>query len=216
MALDTVDVVSLRMLLWVKITSIAYPIGLAVAYAVKKQWVQKRIGKNPFILSSSQSTAEGYLKKTAFLFFPLWLGGMGVHAFWPHLLNRWSHFQPPAIVMGTGLFLFAVSFALFIAALVHLREAWRFGIDREQTSLLITNGVYGFIRHPIYTSLKLAQCATLLLFPNLYFLVIILPAFLGFTMIALLEEDFLLQNFGQKYRDYMARTGRFYPRLFRN
>ena len=87
---------------------------------------------------------------------------------------------------------------------------WRFGIDREQKSLLITTGIYGRIRHPIYTALKIAAVATLLIFPNLFFLCVTVPVFVGLTFLALLEEDFLRENFGKSYEEYFRKTRRFY------
>ena len=62
--------------------------------------------------------------------------------------------------------------------------------------------------------MKLALVATLIIFPNFYFLWIGTAAFIGFSMIALMEEDFLKGRLGRKYEDYMKRTGRFFPRIF--
>lgn len=183
---------------------------LVAAVSAKKRWVQKRIGKNPVLLTSGRFSAEIYLKKWAFILFPLWFGGLIVASLFPSLDRFIPHLDLPPPFEAAGVLLLYVTLLLFVIALRDLKEAWRFGIDRDQKSLLITEGIYGKIRHPIYTSLKMAVIATLLIFPNLYFVSVTIPVFAGLTLLALLEEDFLKENFGETYKKYAAKTRRFY------
>ncbi|HXZ98469.1 MAG TPA: isoprenylcysteine carboxylmethyltransferase family protein [Candidatus Acidoferrum sp.] len=80
---------------------------------------------------------------------------------------------------------------------------------------LVTSGPYSRIRHPSYTSAMIFFLANTLLYLN----IIMLIAFLAVVAIvykrAILEEELLASEdgFGQEYRDYMKRTGRFLPRL---
>ena len=79
---------------------------------------------------------------------------------------------------------------------------------------LVTGGIYRYLRHPIYASLWLAAIAQVLMLPNWI-------AGWGGIMSALLvqwvrvprEEQMMLSAFGDQYRDYMQRTGRFFPKL---
>lgn len=187
-----------------------FVILLVSAVTIKKRWVQARIGKNPVLLTSGRFSAEIYLKKWSFLFFPLWFGGLIVASFFPSLEPHFPHLEFPRSVGIAGLLLLYGALFLFVIALRDLKEAWRFGIDREQKTLLITTGIYGKIRHPIYTALKIAATATLFLFPNLFFLCVTVPVFVGLTFLALLEEDFLRDNFGETYENYCRKTRRFY------
>jgi protein-S-isoprenylcysteine O-methyltransferase Ste14 len=84
-----------------------------------------------------------------------------------------------------------------------------------QKQELVTRGPYARIRHPAYTSVIIMALAATLLYLNLIM-------FLGFLAIfaiaykrAVLEENLLAseEGFGQEYRDYMEKTGRFLPRL---
>ena len=197
-----------------KIAIPLYSLLLFLAVAAKKRMVQKKIGKNPILFSGAQSGIESYLKKLALLFFPIWLGGMNLFAYDPGLWEKFPHLNWPDGLRIAGVGLLFASWGLFATSLFHLKESWRIGIDWETSPKLVSNGVYRLIRHPIYTSLKLALVATLIIFPNFYFLWIGTAAYIGFTVIALLEEDFLKERLGEKYEDYMKRTSRFYPRLF--
>jgi protein-S-isoprenylcysteine O-methyltransferase Ste14 len=78
---------------------------------------------------------------------------------------------------------------------------------------LVTSGPYRYVRHPFYVTAALLMIAAALLSANW------LIAASGFAVIALLvmrtskEEQKLVEKFGDAYREYMARTGRFLPRF---
>ena len=78
---------------------------------------------------------------------------------------------------------------------------------------LVTSGPYRYIRHPFYVTSALALAANALTAANWFI------ALTGFAALVLLvlrtatEEAKLVERFGDDYRSYMARTGRFFPRL---
>ncbi len=79
---------------------------------------------------------------------------------------------------------------------------------------LVTTGPYARIRHPMYTGFLLWS-ATALVFTDSWG---IGAGFFGFLVIVVAvrlksEEQALIEHFGDDYLDYMARTGRFFPRL---
>ncbi|SGZ62688.1 hypothetical protein BTHERMOSOX_428 [Bathymodiolus thermophilus thioautotrophic gill symbiont] len=77
---------------------------------------------------------------------------------------------------------------------------------------LITNGIYRWVRHPMYTS-ALTLCLALALSNNHLFSQL---ALLALTVILILksnlEEKFLTQRFSN-YQDYRKKTGYFVPFL---
>lgn len=78
---------------------------------------------------------------------------------------------------------------------------------------LVTHGPYRWIRHPLYTGGTFLWLSLSLL-TDLW----IFAPFLAFSLILLvrrtpLEERELLQHFGEEYRRYMDRTGRFFPKF---
>lgn len=79
---------------------------------------------------------------------------------------------------------------------------------------LVTTGPYRFIRHPYYVFTFLMMLGSTLLTANW------LVGLSGLSVISLLairsvnEEQMLIERFGEDYRHYIQRTGRFFPRLF--
>jgi protein-S-isoprenylcysteine O-methyltransferase Ste14 len=80
---------------------------------------------------------------------------------------------------------------------------------------LVTRGPYSRIRHPAYTGGMIFFLASTLLYLNAIMLIALLAAWAIVYKRAVLEEKLLASEdgFGQEYRDYMKRTGRFLPRL---
>lgn len=78
---------------------------------------------------------------------------------------------------------------------------------------LVTQGPYRWVRHPYYVTTALLMTSVTLLTANW---LIGLACFLVLGLLAVRtpkEEQRLIDKFGQKYRDYMATTGRFFPRF---
>lgn len=85
-------------------------------------------------------------------------------------------------------------------------------ITREEHEL-VTAGPYRWIRHPLYT-LSLIYFGSLALVAASWFLLVV--STMTFVMVAVrtpIEEEKLIQRFGNEYKAYMKRTGRFLPRL---
>jgi protein-S-isoprenylcysteine O-methyltransferase Ste14 len=78
---------------------------------------------------------------------------------------------------------------------------------------LVTHGPYRWVRHPLYsTGFVMAVCLTLT--TSLWWLGVgmIVPLFILLLRTSK-EEARLIETFGDDYREYMKRTGRFFPRL---
>jgi protein-S-isoprenylcysteine O-methyltransferase Ste14 len=78
---------------------------------------------------------------------------------------------------------------------------------------LVTHGPYRWVRHPYYVSTALLMASVTVLTANWLIgvssvLVLVLLAFRTPK-----EERMLIERFGDDYRRYMAKTGRFVPRI---
>ena len=78
---------------------------------------------------------------------------------------------------------------------------------------LMTSGPYRWIRHPLYTFGTLLMVALMLLTGLWWLGLFLLPALLALVWRTRYEEANLLAHFGDEYRLYMQRTGRFLPKL---
>lgn len=83
----------------------------------------------------------------------------------------------------------------------------------EKTSVLVTHGIYRYIRHPMYSSLIFLDGG--LFFKRMSWLSggIALLACVFLFMTSLVEETENVRYFGTQYREYMKRTKRFIPFL---
>jgi protein-S-isoprenylcysteine O-methyltransferase Ste14 len=136
----------------------------------------------------------------------------------------------PSLVYGTILnlsfqgaeYLQVLSLPLFLIAITLLgwsaRALGQFmdtHIQVLQKHELVTKGPYSRIRHPAYTSAIIGALAYALLYLNIILLIALVAVLAIAYKRAVLEEELLASEdgFGQDYRDYMKRTGRFLPRL---
>lgn len=94
---------------------------------------------------------------------------------------------------------------------------WKRGKPRvniENTTVLVKSNLYGYIRHPLYASLLLLGTGIMLKDPDP------LQLTLGFVNIgalyitARIEENEMLQKFGNEYSNYLKQTKMFIPFIF--
>lgn len=78
---------------------------------------------------------------------------------------------------------------------------------------LVTHGPYRWVRHPLYSvGFAMAICGTLITALWWLGLGMVLPLIILYRRTAK-EEANLISTFGDAYREYMRRTGRFFPKL---
>ncbi len=84
----------------------------------------------------------------------------------------------------------------------------------EKTSTLVTDGIYRYIRHPLYSSLLFLTWGAFFKLPSWVglALAVIASGFLFATARA--DEAECTRFFGEEYRAYMLRSKRFVPFLF--
>lgn len=91
------------------------------------------------------------------------------------------------------------------------RRAFSWGLPKK----LEKEGMYAYIRHPLYAS----YCYYFLGFVMILQNVLILPLLLGiygYYDLSKYEEAILVDHFGEEYSEYQKRVGRFYPRVRRS
>lgn len=113
-----------------------------------------------------------------------------------------------------GISIIILGMILFTWTHKTLKENFSPILEIKKNHKLIEIGPYKRIRHPMYTSLYLLIIGFFLL--SLNWLIGIVPL-LGFSFLYLTrvrnEEKMMLETFGEKYNEYMKRTGRLLPKL---
>jgi len=148
----------------------------------------------------------------ALLGIPLWIVMIGwlVSARW----LPWASLGLPTWARWSGVALAGVVSFLFWWIHLELGANYHGAMGLHDNHQLVTTGPYQFVRHPSYVAFPLATIALFLLSANW------LLGVLGFLVTATvslsrapIEETQLAERFGDRYRTYAARTGRFFPRL---
>ncbi len=80
---------------------------------------------------------------------------------------------------------------------------------------LITNGPYGWVRHPFYVTTAIVMASATLITSNSLIGIASLIVLSLLMIRTPLEEQMLIERFGEQYTDYMTHTGRFFPKLRR-
>jgi protein-S-isoprenylcysteine O-methyltransferase Ste14 len=137
-----------------------------------------------------------------------------------YVLTPWLEFADyrlPDWVGLAGAVVFSLALWLLWRSHADLGRHWSAKLEIRQGHLLVTDGVYHRVRHPMYAAHWLWAIAQMLLLHNWIagpaFLVTFLPVYLRRVPH---EERMLLDNFGQEYREYSSRTGRIIPRVGRS
>jgi protein-S-isoprenylcysteine O-methyltransferase Ste14 len=78
---------------------------------------------------------------------------------------------------------------------------------------LVTSGPYRWVRHPLYTVGSSLFIAFGMMADNWFIAALGVFAFIAMAIRTPKEEANLIEKFGDEYREYMKRTGRFLPRL---
>ena len=125
----------------------------------------------------------------------------------------WSKLNLPEIVrwlgVGTGIICIGLLYWLFSSIGSGITPV---SATRKEHKL-VTKGIYRWVRHPLYTIGASLFISFGLMADNWF---IILLGALAFTAMAIRtpkEEANLIEKFGDEYREYMKRTGRFLPKL---
>jgi protein-S-isoprenylcysteine O-methyltransferase Ste14 len=79
---------------------------------------------------------------------------------------------------------------------------------------LVTDGVYGRIRHPLYLGEVARNLGFTLILSSLYGFALVLVGSLFLHFRIGIEEGMLLEEFGGEYEEYMGRTKRLIPYVY--
>ena len=192
----------------VRVANILFLIGFVI-YCVIRGVFQTRIG----ILEKIDRRKDRAERILLFLVFVGSLLLPMIYIFTP--LLRFADYRLPAWMPWLGLAVMILGLWLFWRSHADLGNNWSITLEIRKDHELITNGVYRFIRHPMYASIFLFSLAQGLMLSNWLagWAAVIKFSVMYFTRIPK-EERMMLEHFGERYREYMTETGRLWPRLF--
>jgi len=177
--------------------------------------VRRNIGMSPNLMKQ-RTLKDKLLSSGWFIIIAGWLGQ-------PLVINHYSHttlfsyleplFIPPVAVIGILLALAGYAGTLWCYALIG--NSWRLGVNSKVKTVLVKQGIYRFVRHPIYSFQILILTGMTCLLPTLFSLIILIIHYACVFIMTNDEEGYLIDTHGAEYREYLLQTGRFFPKLRR-
>lgn len=164
-------------------------------------------GNHGIRLANPTAEPIAALAGTAFILsfaFSLLIIALDFTQFWP--IGRWETGYIPMITTPIGLF----GIGIVVVAQWQMRDAWRIGVDPNERTQLITEGLFSKSRNPIYFGIFLywIGIAGTLPHPIVWSLAIICWVSIE-TIVRTVEEPFLKALHGADYECYAAQTNRY-------
>ncbi len=136
-------------------------------------------------------------------------------------INYWFY-EPFCLYQIISWILLIISLPLVIRGVQLLRKAGKPDEGRidpalvgfEKTTQLVTEGIYRYIRHPLYSSLLFLAWGVFFKCPSWTGGCLAVIATFFLTMTAKVEENENIKFFGDSYRHYMMQSKMFIPFLF--
>ena len=119
----------------------------------------------------------------------------------------------PAWAGWLGVLILAGALFVFWRAHADLGVNWSPSLEIREKHELITSGIYGIVRHPMYASQWLWVIAQPLLLQNWIAGWLNLLVFILFYAVRVkAEEQLMIGQFGDQYRAYMKKVGAVFPK----
>ena len=172
-------------------------------YRVRSQANREKLDRwqeGPFILFTLRPLGvAAMLGLLAFMINPAWMA--------------WSSVRLPPWLRWTGVGIGVVAGGLLIWTVRTLGPNLTDTVVTRKAHSLVTTGPYRWVRHPFYDAAGLAILANSLTAANWF---LVLTGSLALVLMIVrtrIEERHLKERFGDSYRAYAERTGRFLPRI---
>jgi protein-S-isoprenylcysteine O-methyltransferase Ste14 len=184
---------------WIALTRVAFVILGLLRQAIRTRrtlttrwgWVETFEAPEPFLLGIAT--------------FLLYFGSSE-----PSAVNA----QPALAALGAILAVAGALITAWAMATIPSLSAGHYVLPGQE---VVASGPYARLRHPMYFAVFLIWLGLAVAFASLAtFLVAILYVIPAYWMYARAEERMMLEQFGEPYRTYQARTGMLFPKLKRS
>jgi len=200
---------------WHQVYLLVYALLFALSFRVKTSVQRWQTGIDPYRFNKSPSPQQRFLQRYGNLVSACWALLIFGFALVPDKMPHWGVpllFEIPALrtfmLFAAGLFLIGL-----VTAQWQMGNHWRIGIDQENPTELVTTGFFRYLRNPVFAMILGGLGCIALALPSIASFLLWSMSLTGLYLQVLAEEEFLLQQHGERYERYQAQTGRFWPRI---
>ena len=180
-----------------------------LVFVLRSILLWKKIGINPSTFNKTDD-AHGFNGKVFTLISFLELIVVGIYAFkneWYEYLLPFWYLENPTLQKIGWTFLFLSLIVVWISQ-SQMANSWRIGIDENNKTKLVTNGMFSISRNPIFLGIMIANIGLFLVIPNAFTLLITSLSTISINTQIRLEEEFLKREFENDYLEYAKKVRR--------
>lgn len=116
-------------------------------------------------------------------------------------------------IRSIGVFIGIIGVIVFIVSVLTMQDSWRAGVPKAEKTELVTRGIYQISRNPAFLGFDLVYIGMVMMFFNWGLLVTSIFAIVMLHLqIVNVEENFLMEVFGEEYLEYKEKVCRYLGR----
>ncbi|HVF82165.1 MAG TPA: isoprenylcysteine carboxylmethyltransferase family protein [Flavisolibacter sp.] len=185
-------------------------VNLVVTFIIPSIKVYKQTGINPVTFGSGD-TAHDYIGAvmkflTGLLIVAVVLSSISSKAYQylspiSYLHNNWLQY--------VGLALLHIALGWTVIGQTQMKQSWRIGIDEKNKTALVTKGLFGISRNPVFLGMITSTICIFLILPTALTFFIAATSYIVIHIQIRLEEEHLTRQHGTAYKKYKDAVRRF-------
>jgi protein-S-isoprenylcysteine O-methyltransferase Ste14 len=182
---------------------------MLVAFVIPTYRTYKQTGINPITFGKNDNAHDyiGFIMKVliVLLFVAVLTYSMSEKMY--SYLVPISYLQTQILTI-TGLALIHIALVWISIAQFQMSNSWRIGIDEENKTKLVTDGVFSISRNPIFLGMIISVLGLFFIVPNALTFFLTITTYIVIQIQIRLEEEFLQKQHAQDYVNYKLKTKR--------
>ena len=182
---------------------------MLVAFVIPTYRTYKQTGINPITFGKNDNAHDyiGFIMKVliVLLFVAVLTYSMSEKMY--SYLVPISYLQTQILTI-TGLALIHIALVWISIAQFQMSNSWRIGIDEENKTKLVTDGVFLISRNPIFLGMIISVLGLFFIVPNALTFFLTITTYIVIQIQIRLEEEFLQKQHAQDYVNYKLKTRR--------
>ena len=182
---------------------------MLVAFVIPTYRTYKQTGINPITFGKNDNAHDyiGFIMKVliVLLFVAVLTYSMSEKMY--SYLVPISYLQTQILTI-TGLALIHIALVWISIAQFQMSNSWRIGIDEENKTKLVTEGIFSISRNPIFLGMIISVLGLFFIVPNALTFFLTITTYIVIKIQIRLEEEFLQKQHAQDYVNYKLKTKR--------